>query len=937
MRKILSAVVTLLLCIGTGAHAAVKPIPRNPALRLGTLPNGLTYYILHNNHPEHRVNFYIVQRVGSIQEEERQRGLAHFLEHMCFNGTEHFPGNQVVEYLESLGVKFGPNLNAHTSIDRTIYNINDVPSNRLSALDSCLLILRDWSCGLKLDSAEIERERGVVHEEWRQRNTAAARLLERNLEKLYPGSKYGRRMPIGRMEVVDNFKPEALMAYYKKWYIPQNQAIIVVGDVNPDRIERKIRALFSSIRNPKSARTPVQEPVPDNELPIIVIDKDREQQLDVVQIMFKQPAVSREIKTSEDYYAYLSTKDMAIGMLAARLSERAQESSCPYRQAAVGYGAYLLSDVKYAFLLTIVPKNGKTSQAIEAAVSEVRRAQQHGFTATEFRRSKANSQNVLNRYEANKDQQSNAFIAGGYIEHFLKGEPIPSPDDYYRTRTRILQTITQADTQRFIRQAMPKTDRNMVIINFLPDKEGFHAPTKAQLTAAVDAGKAADTQPYIDKVKDEPLIKDMPAKGQIVSRSEDKVLGFTRLRLSNGARVMLKKTDYKKDEILFSAFSRGGSSLLDAPDFINMKLFNKVINSSGLGNFSLQELGKVLAGKTCNVNMALENSYERLTGSTSPHDLETLLQMLYLYFTAIKKDQQAFDQLIATHKARLQQLKASPDMALSDSLVSTLYAHNPRFANNSPEDIDQADYDRILKIARERTANAADFTFMFVGNYDEKLLLPLIERYIASLPSTGQRETWRNVHTYPQGDVTNRFSHKMEVAKAKAYLIRLTHGVENTLRNHIMAEMVGQLLTSIYIKKVREEASAAYSADSHCAITKEGDTIRLKLYAICPFKPEKADTVLAIMRSEAEAMAHRVDRTELDKVKAFMAKHHEQQLRQNHFWLKTLERYQEEGLDFVTDYHAVLDKITPSDIADFMRMQVFSKASRLEIIMLPTP
>ena len=935
MKIFFTVVISLFFSLTTTAQPTIKPIPTDSSVRIGTLPNGLTYYLLHNDYPIHRVNFYIAQRVGSIQEDENQRGLAHFLEHMCFNGTAHFPSNSVINYLESLGVKFGENLNAYTSIDRTVYNINNVPSARTSSLDSCLLVLRDWSCALTLDPKEIDKERGVIHEEWRLRTSPSSRLLERNLEALYPNSKYGRRMPIGKMEIVDNFKPEALKAYYEKWYRPDNQAIIVVGDIDINRTEQKIKELFVPITAKKNTPKVADEAVPDNEKPIVVIDKDKEQQMSIVQVMYKHEPVTRAMRQGEDYYRYLLIKDITMTMLRNRLSERTQEADCPYTQATVGYGIYLFSKTKYTFQVTVIPKEGRTTEAVKAAMGEVERAIKYGFTATEFARAKADSRNILERRYAARNKRNNAFLGNEYIEHFLNGEPIPSPEAQYRIRTRLLNGLLLQDADAFMRKMVPDNDRNLVIINFNPDKEGLTLPDSTDLLSAICQARSESVSPYIDNVRNEPLLKSLPPKGKITSIKENKRLGFKILKLSNGARIVLKKTDFKEDEILLNAYSRGGSSLLDKTDFINMKFFNKVIAYSGLGSFSLQELGKTLAGKTANVNLSLDTDYDRVTGASSPRDLECMMQQIYLYFTCIKKDQKAFDNLMSSYRTRLKNISQSPDMALSDSLMATLYNHNPRFSNYTLEEIDRVNYDRILQIAKERTANAGNFTFTFVGNFYEKTLLPLIEQYIASLPSTGKRGTWRDVETYAKGTVLNHFRRKMETPKAKAYMIWYAKGIKNTLENKLMADAAGQVLTTLYIAKIREETSAAYSADAYCTVSKAGNNTYVKLYGICPIKPEKVDTALKIMYEEATGMAKKIDATELNKVKKFMIRRADEQAKQNYHWVKALETYMEEGIDLLTDYKRTANALTPGKVSAFMRTRLFASGKHVEIVMLP--
>jgi zinc protease len=428
--------VLLLTVVGTVTMVAqmqMPQIPVDPDVRIGKLDNGLTYYIRHNNWPENRAEFYIAQKVGSIQEDDNQRGLAHFLEHMAFNGSKHFKGNDLLRWCESIGVKFGTDLNAYTSIDQTVYNISNVPTTRESIVDSCLMILWDWADGLLLEQEEIEKERGVIHEEWRLRTSAQMRMIERDLPKLYPGSKYGYRMPIGLMEIIDNFERPFLQAYYEKWYRPDNQGIIVVGDVDVDKVEQKIKTMFSQIAKPGPDAAKLEAvDVPDNAEPIVVIDKDKEQRIDMVEVMFKHEAIPDSVKGSLEYLVANYLKNVALGMLNSRLNELGEKPDCPYLQAGVGDGTYLLSKPKDAFDLSIVPKEGQMNAAVKAVITEARRAAEFGFTATEYGRSKANTLSSLDKQYSNKDKRYNSQFVNQYVQHFLSNEPIPSIDDYYQ-------------------------------------------------------------------------------------------------------------------------------------------------------------------------------------------------------------------------------------------------------------------------------------------------------------------------------------------------------------------------------------------------------------------------------------------------------------------------------------------------------------------------
>ncbi|HAP50740.1 MAG TPA: peptidase M16, partial [Porphyromonadaceae bacterium] len=493
----------------------MPPIPADEAVLTGKLDNGLTYYVRHNNYPEHRVNFYIAQRVGSVQEEESQRGLAHFLEHMAFNGTENFygEGKGVIDYTRTLGVEFGGDLNAYTSTDETVYNINDVPSTRESALDSCLLILRDWSCGLLLEDAEIDKERGVIHEEWRLRRSPSQRMLERNLETLFPGSKYGQRMPIGLMSVVDGFKYNELRDYYHKWYHPENQAIIVVGDIDAAATVEKIKKLFSPIKKHANAASVVPEAVPDNEAAIIVTDKDKEQPYSIVQLMFKDDPMPREMKGTMAYLLQDYMVDMITMMLNQRMSEKAQEPDCPFIQAGSYYGDFIMTNNKEVFSIFALPKEGQTDAALQAIMVEALRASKYGFTATEYERTKAEYLSRLEDRYNNRDKIENETYGREYVSNYINGDPYMSMETAYQLMNMLAPNIPVDLINQAMPELIPQSEHNMVVLNYNQEKEGAVYPTVEGLRGAIEAARAQDIEAYVDNVKNEPLITSLPKPG----------------------------------------------------------------------------------------------------------------------------------------------------------------------------------------------------------------------------------------------------------------------------------------------------------------------------------------------------------------------------------------------------------------------------------------
>ena len=935
LRKLFIAAMMLISIVAVAQQGMqMPPIPVDPDVRIGKLDNGLTYYIRHNAWPEHRAEFYIAQRVGSIQEDDNQRGLAHFLEHMAFNGSKHFKGNEMLRWCESVGVKFGTDLNAYTSIDQTVYNISNVPTTREGIVDSCLLILFDWADGLLLEQEEIEKERGVIHEEWRLRTSAQMRMLERDLPKLYPGSKYGHRMPIGLMEIIDNFERPFLQAYYEKWYRPDNQAIIVVGDVNVDQVEQKVKALFSPIVLPENRALVTTYPVPDNNEAIYVIDKDKEQRYNLVELMMKTEAFPDSLKGTLAYLAADYVKDAAVSMLNDRLREYAEKPESPFLQASASYGPYLLSRTVDAFDMGVLPKDGQTDAAVTAVLTEARRAAEFGFTPTEYSRFKANYLSNLEKSYSNKDKRYNSQFVSSYVQNFLNKEPIPSIDFTYETMKQLVPMLPLDMPNEVIKELVLPTDTNLVVLNFNNEKEGAVYPTEDGLKAAIVAGRNAKIEAYVDNVKDEPLMTTLPKPGKIKKEVKNDKFGYTELTLSNGVKVVLKQTDLKKDQVLLRAEGFGGEALYGLEDLANLKMFGDVIEASGLGNFSHTELEKALAGKIASASMYMSNYREHISGSSTPKDVETMLQLVYLYFTNINKDQKSYDNLMQTMEVQLKNRLLQPENVFSDSLTLTIANHHPRVKPMEVEDLKKVSYDRILQIAKERTANAAAYTFTIIGNYDEATIRPLLEQYIGSLPAQKKVEKGKFIDTDFKGVVVNNFKHKAETPKSIGVMIWYSKQLPYNLENSVKASIAGQILSMEYLKKIREDASAAYTVGASASISRDDFETSSTVYVYCPMKPEKADVALQIMRDEVDALTKGCDADKLAKVKEYMLKNHGDQLKQNSYWLGQINTWRKYGLDFHTDYEKVVNAQTPESIAAFIK-EVVKANNRAEVVMMP--
>ena len=937
--KLKKLFVAALMLFSTTAMVAqqmqMPPIPVDPAVRIGKLDNGLTYYIRHNEYPEHVANFYIAQRVGAIQEEESQRGLAHFLEHMAFNGSEHFKGNGIIEFCRSLGVEFGSDLNAYTSIDQTVYRVCNVPTKRATALDSCLLILKDWSNGLSLEADEIDKERDVVHNEWRLGEGPSQRMIQRALPKVYPGSKYGERLPIGLMSVIDSFKPKTLRAYYQKWYRPDNQAIIVVGDVDVDKMEAKIKELFAGIKVPANAPKVVAEAVPDNKEAIYVYEKDKEMQMSQVIVMMKHDATPEQEKSSMAYLIQDYAVNVISQMINQRMTELTQDAACPFFQAFADDSQYLLSKTKDCFELIGVPKEGKDMETLQVLYREAKRAREFGFTASEYDRARADYLSGLEKRFTNRDKRKNDEFGNAYRDHYLTNEPIPPLDVLYQTMQQIAPNIPVQAINQMLPELISATDSNLVVLILAQEKDGKVYPTENDMAAAVAAARAEKLEAYVDNVKDEPLLDATKIKkGKIKKETENTVLGYKELKLSNGATVILKKTDFKDDEVQMQAFSMGGKSLYGEADYTNLKVFDSAIGLSGLGNFSSTELQKALAGKEVNADLSLAYTRQYLTAHSTPKDIETMFQMSYLYFTNLKKDDKQFQNLMTQLDMALKNKSLSPDAVFSDSVAATTYGHNPRFNNIDVKDLKDIDYDRILAIAKERFQNAGQFTFVIAGNFDEQTIRPLIEQYIASLPATKKKaEDFKEVMTFAKGKVVNQFKVKTESPKATAREMWYAD-MPYTLENNVKIDAVGQILSMIYLKTIREDESAAYSCGAAGYFSTGSKQPKAMLQAYCPMNPDKAELAVRLIHEGIENMAKKVDADQLQKVKDYMLKQADIDAKKNNYWINTINVFKEYGLDFHTDYKKTVEALTVDSVRDFLN-QLLKSGNNIEVIMTP--
>ncbi len=915
------------------SHAQVSDVqvPLDPQVRRGVLSNGLTYYIRHNEWPEKRVDFYIAQKVGSMQEEDDQRGLAHFLEHMCFNGTKHFPGSGLKQYLEGIGVQFGEDLNAYTSFDETVYNINNVNVEVAGAIDSCLCILHDWSHDLLLQDSEIDKERGVINEEWRVSRSAMLRMYEKAFREAYPGSRYADRMVIGTMDVVMNFPYETLRSYYRRWYRPDLQGIVIVGDVDVDQMESKIKAQFADIEAP-APDAPQREyyPVPDNDGTIVSIQKDKEQTRSIGMLSFKMDPVPREMKSGIQYQVIEYLRQAVSDMMDERIEEMLQQADAPFIHASLAYEEFLVAKTKDALQATVLFRDNQFQQGLAAIYREVLRAQRFGFTPSEYARFQ---QEYLSGIEAawkGRDKVKNTAYVSDYVNHFLDGEPAPGVEWTYETMQKLVPQIPLEAVNQLISH-LPADNR--VLLLFLPEKEGMEYPTPEQLTETLSQVEAEDIQPYAEEVNTDPLVSDLPATVGMGKITDD-VYGAKLLTLPNGIRVHLLSTDYTPNEISMASYSWGGSSLYTNDEYLNANGAD-MVSVGGWGNFTALQLQKRLAGIQASMSPWIGDRSEGLSGSCVKKDFETLLQLLYLCHTAPHRDDETFRSTIERYRASLADRDLNPMSALSDSVARIVYGGNVRALRLKSEDMSRFDYDRITQIYNERFANAADFEYYFVGDFQVDSIAPLIARYIGALPYSKGHERYRDIDMrMTKGQKTCIFDREQDTPNAKVQYFYHTR-LKDNLRNELMVSMLNQALDILFTETVREDEGGTYGVSVDVSLKDWPEQIATARFVL-PTSPAKMQRMMEVIDAGLQRYCQQGPSEDvMSKVKQYMARSHEERLKSNGYWIDQLYYRTREGKDYVTRYDATLQSITARDMQKLCR-KLFQGKNRI-IVGMKTP
>jgi len=884
--------------------AKTDVLPLDTAVKVGKLSNGFTYYIRKNVEPKNRVTMYLANKVGSILENDDQQGLAHFMEHMSFNGTKNFPKNELVSYLQKAGVRFGSDLNAYTSFDETVYQL-PIPTDDPVILKNGFQIMRDWAQDATLDSAEIEKERGVILEEKRLGKSAQQRLQDKYLPVLFNQSRYSNRLPIGTEAVLKNFTAATIRKFHSDWYRPDLQALIVVGDIDVNATEKTIKDLFSSLKSPAKPRPRIDYKIPLTQKNQFFAATDKEFPVMVVQAFIKHPET--KLITTSDYWQSI-LRSLYNRIIGARIGELSKQANPPFIQGGSSIGGFL-ADLDVASAV-VVGKPGELEKGFKAVWTEVERAKKFGFTQTELDRAKESlMQNMESAYKERDKTNSENYVRE-YLNLFLKQEASPGIAYEYQFYKDNLGGITLDDVNGVVKKYLVDVNRDIIILG--PDKEAANLPTETVVDGWVSDVQKSDITAYVDNVSDKPLLAKKPVAGKVVAEKKLDDIGVVELTFSNGVKVNLKPTDFKNDEISFQAFSPGGSSLYSDAEYESANRASSLINYSGVGDYSSVQLTKYLTGKKVRVSPYISERTEGISGSATPKDLETALQLVYLYFTQPRKDVEVYKGLLSQEKASIANRSNDPPSVFSDTISAVLGNYSIRRTGPSIEKYDKINLDRAFEIYKDRFADASDFTFTFVGSFDVEKLKPLLEQYLGALPSTKRIEVARDLGIHIPSGKLQKQVYKGQEQKST---VRLTFsGVYqyNETENNLL-DALSSVLNIKLIERLREDESGVYGVGSRASYSKYPEN-RYSFSIAFGCSPDNVEKLISSALDEIKKIrdngALQVD---VEKVQAEERRVTEVQLKENGFWLGYLNgQFQnDENPEQILTYQEDLKKITP--------------------------
>lgn len=894
------------------------PLPIDKEVRMGKLDNGLTYFIRHNEKPKDRAHFYISQRVGSVLEEESQRGLAHFLEHMAFQGSKNFPDKGMIDYLEKNGVKFGSNLNAYTAIDETVYQIMNAPTTNQNFVDSCLLILHDWSGYLDLTDEEIDKERGVIQEEWRTRDNGSMHALEKLLQEAFPeGHRYGNRLPIGKMDVVMNFPYDALRSYYHKWYRPDLQAIIVVGDIDVDHVEKTIKETFSHIPMPENPAERVYFDVPDRPQPKGVVITNPEVPTTQIGIALTYDAMPQEIKGTAVGFLTDFISHVISELFDNRFSEILEKPNAPFLRANVGTGPFIVAQTEEAFQVDIMAEEGGYARALQAVTAELKRAAQYGFTEGEYKRV---IKEILSDYDnmvKEKKNRTNAQYAQEYSSYFTTGGYIPGVETEAALAQQMSQILNVEMINKQLQQMIPmEAGENFFIYIMAVEKDGIQYPTGDELVQEYNKGMQAEVEPYKETVSSEDLMDQLPQPGSIVSEQKDQALGSTKWELSNGIDVYLLPTDYEANNIRISGVSPGGTVKLDRHD-INVRAANDFATVGGYGTHTPNEIDKILTGRKVSFSSSLTQTSERVGGSSAKADVEQLFQGIYLASTSIRKDTALFRASQEKTIAMMEAAKSNPtSTVMRDSIPALLYGGNELAIPLTIEQIKQLDYDKMLDAYRERFSDMGDFTFFIVGDFTPDSIKPLVAQYIASLPNTSRGDTWEREKTLgmTKQSRTTHFTYEVSTPSVIVVDMLLKGNSSHNLKDNLISDILSSILDQQYLVSIREEEGGTYGVSAMGGEEKYPTPIS-RMMIVFQTNKEQAEHLNQKIKDEMKEMAEKgVKKEFFEKAVLNLKKQYDENLRKNGYWMGHLQDIILESQDFHSQFVETLDSITMEDV-----------------------
>lgn len=883
-------------------------LPLDPDIRTGRLDNGLFYMIRHNERPDNRAELRLVVDAGSILEDEDQRGLAHFVEHMAFNGTKHFEKQSLVDYLESVGMRFGPDINAYTSFDETVYMLQ-LPTDSVEVLETGFQILRDWAGDITFEPEEIDKERGVIIEEWRLGRGGDARIRDQQLPVILHESKYAERLPIGTVEILEQFEHALLTRFYDEWYRPNLMTVIAVGDFDPDEIEKLIRDRFADLQNPETTRPRLLFEVPDHAEPLYSIESDPEATSSAVVVMFKHSPIDQGTRKTYRDQLVLA---LYSSMLNIRFDELTQSADPPYVAAGTQDGG--LVRTRAAYNLIAIVRDGTYERALKTLLQEAERVRRFGFTTTELDRAKTNTLRGMEIAFNERDKTASSRLASEYLRHVLSGESVPGITYEFDLTTELLPTISLADVNSLVETLM--TSENQVITVSGADRESEPLPTVSEIQAVFEAIASTELVAYEDQVLDMPLLPDPPEPGRIVEERRDSTIDVTYLTLSNGVKVVLRPTDFKNDEVLLRATSPGGLSLSTDPDYMSAAFATQIIGGSGVGSFGPIELEKKLTGKAVRLQPVISSLSEGFVGSASPRDLETLFQLVYLYGTEARADNVVFASYLSRISSVLSSMQASPQSAFNDTLSVTVSQHHYRTRPLSEDVLSEVSLDESFEFFKDRFADFGDFTFYFVGAFEMDLIRPLIEQYLGSLPTTGRVETWRDDgRRTPPGVVEKTVIKGVEPQSRVAFVF--SGDTEWSIEERRKLLLLQRVLNTRLREILREDLGGTYGVSVNANLSDEPlESYRLSISFGCA--PERVDELVAQVFEEIDRIkSNPTEDTYLERAREASVRAHELGLRENSYWLSSLQFYLEHDLEptrIPVSPSASLDAITGEDL-----------------------